>query len=187
MKKYPKIRTENIVIQEMEDEVLVYDTKQNKALCLNETSLLVWEMCDGKTSSAEIAMQATAKLGETVSEEFVWLALDQLRKEELLETNDEISSEFIGLSRREVIRKVGLTSMVVLPIVSSIVAPASADAQSCVPAGGQAGFISCVAPGPACDCSPRSSNCCPGASAFPNTCVPAGAGVQTCSCICQIP
>lgn len=67
MNKYPKIRTENIVVQKMEDELLVYDTKQDKALCLNETLVLVWEMCDGKTSSTEIARQASANVGETVS------------------------------------------------------------------------------------------------------------------------
>ena len=191
MNNYPLIRIKDIVIQETGDEVLVYDTEENRAFCLNETSALVWQMCDGKTSISKMSADLSKKIGRTITEDFIWLAIDQLKKENLLVDADELQTNFKGLSRREVIRKVGLTSMVALPIVSSLVAPTATNAQSCVGAGGFAGFISCAttppSPFPPCDCSPRSSNCCPGANAVPSTCNPAGPGVQTCSCVCQIP
>ena len=44
----PVARQEGLVIQEMPDEVLVFDLKTNKAHCLNETAAFVWKACDGK-------------------------------------------------------------------------------------------------------------------------------------------
>jgi hypothetical protein len=60
----------------------------------------------------------------------VWLALDQLKKEKLIANGAEVVSKFDGMSRREVIRKVGLGTMIALPVVASLVAPTAANAQS---------------------------------------------------------
>ena len=51
----PKTRNENIVVQEFENEVLIYDLTINKAFCLNQTSKMIWQMCNGKNSVADIA------------------------------------------------------------------------------------------------------------------------------------
>ncbi len=135
---YPMSRKENIVEQELPNEVLIYDLKENKALCLNETSALVWQLCDGKKSTAEISRIMSEKLKSPVTEDFVWLALERLKKENLLANGESIESNFAGHSRREVIKKIGLASMIALPLVSSIVAPTSANAQSgaCIAPGG---------------------------------------------------
>ena len=50
----PVARKENLVIQEMPEEVLVYDMDTNKAHCLNRTAAFVWKSCDGKNSVAPI-------------------------------------------------------------------------------------------------------------------------------------
>ena len=52
---YPLSRQDNIVIQELRDEVLIYDLAKNKALCLNQTSAKVWQECDGTKSVSEIS------------------------------------------------------------------------------------------------------------------------------------
>lgn len=134
-KNYPISRRENIVMQELENEVLLYDLTANKAFCLNVTSALVWQLCDGNHSVVEISRILSQKLNGTVSEDFVWLALEQLKREKLLTKNENLELNFNGLSRREVIRKVGLASMVALPIISSVIAPTATNAQSqgCVP------------------------------------------------------
>ena len=134
MKTNPKGRNENIVVQKMNDEVLLYDLSANKAISLNVTAALVWEMCDGKRRIFEIAQEISKKLKKSVTDEFVWYAIDQLKKENLLVNSDIIETEFEGLSRREVIRKIGITSMAAFPIVSSIIAPQAASAQSGCPA-----------------------------------------------------
>ncbi len=123
-------RKEGLVIQEMPDEVLVFDLETNKAHCLNQTAAFVWKTCDGKNSVAEITKLLGNQSGTNVPEDLVWLALDQLKKENLIENKDEVVVDYNGLSRREVIRRVGLASVVALPLVSSLVAPRAASAQS---------------------------------------------------------
>jgi hypothetical protein len=70
-----------------------------------------------------------------VPEEFVWLALEQLGRDGLLEERVARPEALAGLSRRELIRRVGLAAAVTLPAVASIVAPTPADAASCLPQG----------------------------------------------------
>jgi len=123
-------RKEGLVIQEMPDEVLVFDLETNKAHCLNETAAFVWKACDGKNSVADITKLFGSKSGTSVPEDLIWLALDQLKTKNLIENKDEILVDYNGMSRREVIRKVGLASVVALPLISSLVAPPAASAQS---------------------------------------------------------
>jgi hypothetical protein len=130
MSTKPVSRQGNIVVQELENEVLIYDLISNKAFCLNETSAAIWQMCDGTKTVSEISRAVGNKFKMPVSEDFVWLALDQFRKDKLID--NEFKSVFEGMTRREVVRKVGFASMVALPVVASIVAPASVNAQSCI-------------------------------------------------------
>lgn len=129
----PESRTQDIVVQKLEDEVLVYDLLKNKAFCLNETSAIIWQLCDGKKNTKEIADEASKKLNSKVSDEMVGLALEQLNKDELLENNQYSFNYLNGLSRREAIRKIGFTSLVALPIISSLVAPNALHAASGCP------------------------------------------------------
>jgi hypothetical protein len=55
LKDYPHSRTKELVVQELKGELLIYDLSTNKAFCLNETSALVWQLCDGKSSISEIS------------------------------------------------------------------------------------------------------------------------------------
>jgi hypothetical protein len=109
MKGNPTSRQSDIVVQELKGEILIYDLKINKAFCLNETSALVYELCDGNNSISDISKQLTKKLKQPVSEDLIWLAIDQLKQDNLLENSPEIETKFEGLSRREVIRKVLLS------------------------------------------------------------------------------
>jgi hypothetical protein len=151
----PLAKKENIVIQELDNEVLIYDLNINKAFCLNETSAIIWQLCDGTKTVSEISQAVGNKFNSTVSEDFVWLALEQFRKDKLM-TNDfegVFEEVFKGQTRREVIRKVALASMVALPVVSSIIAPTAINAQS--------GTCICTTPG---DCltqttCPSTVNC----------------------------
>ncbi len=132
----PKARKENLVVQELDGEVLIYDLNTNKAFCLNEASALVWQACDGNKDVSEIRKSLGKQLNSTVNDDFVWLALDQLKKENLIENKDEIVADFNGMSRREVIRKVGFASVVALPLISSMIAPTAISAQSVRPSPG---------------------------------------------------
>ena len=125
----PTARKDGIVVQKIGEETLVYDLNENKALCLNETSALVWELCDGRRTTLEIGDEVGKKLKSEVSEDLVCLALDQLSEDLLIDDAD--SDYFGGLSRREAIRKVGFASVVSLPLISSLAAPKAVNSQSC--------------------------------------------------------
>jgi len=120
----PIARITGLVVQEMPDEVLVYDMDTNKAHCLNETSAFVWKSCDGKNSVKDIVREFETNTGGRVSEDFVWLAIDQLHENGLLQAG--IESRFAGQSRRDVLKKIGLASVVALPVIASLVTPQSA-------------------------------------------------------------
>lgn len=126
----PLGRKEGIVVQELNGEVLIYDLNVNKAYCLNETSAMVWQLCDGDKTVPQIAASLAGNLKKPVDENLVWLALDQLSKENLLIGGQQTENHFAGLSRRQVIKKVGLASLVALPVVTSLVAPVAASAAS---------------------------------------------------------
>ena len=130
MGNLPLRRTSDLVVQSLGNDTLIYDLNTNKAICLNETAAHVWNLCDGNTSIQEIAEILTSEFGDSASEDLVWLALDQLDESHMLEKGFENNSILSGLNRREVIRKVGLGSMIAIPIVSSITAPHAMFAQS---------------------------------------------------------
>ena len=189
----PISRIENLVIQELGSELLIYDLELNKAYSLNETSTLVWQMCDGQCSIADINRQLNSRLKTPFSEAIVWLALDQLRKNDLLINGEKIDSQFNGLSRREVIKSVGFASMVALPLISSLVAPKAVSAQSVCTAPGMGGagamFGTCLDVSEAVcltNCNGPFSGvsliCCSGAATAEN-CTPSGANVF-CNCFC---
>ena len=57
---FARKREGHLVIDELPDEVLVYDLDRHKAHCLNQTAALVWQHCDGKMA---IARWESAQLG----------------------------------------------------------------------------------------------------------------------------
>lgn len=130
MTNFPQTRGNDLAVQTIDQQVLVYDFRTNKAYCLNQTSSMIWNLCNGKNSITEIAGQLSRNLKEPVTEDVVRLALDDFKKENLLQENERFATDFNGLSRRQVIRKIGLASMIALPVIYSIVAPSAANAQS---------------------------------------------------------
>ena len=132
--EYPAARRDELVIQEPENEVLIYDLRSNKASCLNSTAAMVWNQCDGTKSVDDISRAVSAEAKTEVSADMVELAVLQLSKNHLLKKKYNVGSE--GLSRRELIRKIGLSSAVALPLVLSMVAPTAAHANSSCITGG---------------------------------------------------
>lgn len=178
----PKARKSDIVIQEFGNETLVYDLSSNKAFNLNETSTIIWQLSDGSKTISEIADAVSKNFNSLVSVEFVWLALEQLRKEDLIENEVEIANLFEGVSRRAMIRQVGLSSMIAFPIITSLIAPLAVNAQSgfcggscqcpnatvnfCSPAAG-GGTTNCNLLNPTATCRCRSPFGAPGSGTSP--------------------
>lgn len=119
----PEARQDGLVIQDMPEEVLVYDLNTNKAHCLNQTAAFVWKSCDGKNTVTDITSLFSHQTDNDINEDLVWLAIDQLNEKNLLKT--QMASKFQGESRRSVIKKIGLAAVIALPVVASLAAPTS--------------------------------------------------------------
>jgi coenzyme PQQ synthesis protein D (PqqD)/ion channel inhibitory toxin len=143
----PDARKEGLVIRELADEILVYDLQRHRAHCLNHTAAWIWKRCDGRTTAAELARLLQAETKAPVDESIIWLGLDQLERDHLLSGRIPRHPATPRLSRRELVRQLGLAAAITLPLVTSIVAPTASQAASCVPAGGKCTNTSqCCAP-----------------------------------------
>ena len=188
----PRSRKENIVVQEVDGEVLIYDLEKSKAFCLNQTSSLVWQACDGKRTVAQINDLLGKQLQTQTNEDIVWLALDQLSKEKLIDPPVGLEGKFGGMSRRQVIKKIGLGSMIALPVVASLVAPMPVHAQSLAPltlagnmcAGDGGGGPDFAARVTACNMAYGGSQCPGAATATVGGCMDNGDGSSTFACMC---
>lgn len=126
----PMARKEGLLVEMLPDEVLVYDLDRKKAHCLNQTAALIWQHCDGRTSVGEIARVLSDRLNAPVDEEVVWYGLKHLGKTRLLEEEVARPGETPNVSRRELIRRIGLA--VTVPLVISVLAPQASASNSCV-------------------------------------------------------
>jgi hypothetical protein len=132
----PIARRQGLVIQELPGEVLVYDLERDRAHCLNESAAFVWQRCDGRNSIAQIARSLGNRLNCEVDEKIVWLALDQLGRNHLLERHLLVPQAMKGMNRRAMVRALGIGAAVAIPGVTSIVAPTPAQAATgCIPSG----------------------------------------------------
>ena len=131
----PLARKEGLIVEQMPDEVLVYDLDRHKAHCLNRTAAFVWQHCDGKSDASKIARRMEKEFNAKVNEDLVYLALDQLGKDHLLEKRVALPVEISGMSRRQVMRRIGLATAVALPVVISIMSPTAANAVTCIATG----------------------------------------------------
>ena len=122
----PKARHQNLLVQDVDNEVVVYDTARKRAHHLNPSAASVWRLLDGSRSIDAIA----AELG--VAESVVGLAIDDLANAGLLDTGEPLS-----VSRRSALRRAAAAAALgfLLPAVTSIAAPLAAHALS----GGEGG------------------------------------------------
>jgi uncharacterized membrane protein len=153
MKVSPVARTESLIIKEVDGETLVYDFKTNKAHCLNDTAARVWKNCDGSNSVSKISEILSAESNTSVQDEVVWLALDQLEKFKLLEEAPAKPGFLAGMTRREMVARLGIAA-VALPAIVAIVAPTAKAQGSVVFAPCCSGQADCAPfPGTTCNTS----------------------------------
>ena len=159
--RMPIARQEQLIVEEILDETIIYDLRRNRAHSLNRTAALVWRHCDGRTGVRTLARLLAKELEVPPSEAMVWMALNRLAKARLLASSPTLPGPSATYSRRAVMHTLGAVGRValILPVVHSILTPLAVQAQSCItaPACRQ------LTP-PACNgqpvCSPPSGKCC---------------------------
>jgi|SRR5579884_2628352 len=128
----PLSRTDGLLTEEIDDEILVYDESRQIACRLNRTAALIWQHADGQRSIADL-VDVLREEFEMADEDLVLVTLDRLNESGLIESGfSERSADEARLSRRRFIRRVGVvgTAALALPVVESLVAPSVAAAQS---------------------------------------------------------
>jgi len=123
----PRARTSQLVTRDLGDELLVYDLERHKAYCLNQVAMQVFRHCDGETTIPDMALRIGNALGMPVDEQAVRLGLVRLEKAHLL---DSAVAQILYTSRREMLRTLGRAAVVVVPLVTAITVPTSAQAQA---------------------------------------------------------
>jgi Coenzyme PQQ synthesis protein D (PqqD) len=129
----PLARTEGLLAEEVDGELLVYDGEREVACRLNGTAALVWRSSDGERTVADLVAVLSEELGEVADEDMVMVALDTLAEHGLIEAGHEAREVNASrLSRRRFLRRVGVVgaAAISLPVVHSIVVPTPAAAAS---------------------------------------------------------
>lgn len=123
------LRISTAHVEHLGSEVCVYDWKRNEVHALNPIAASVWQECDGHTTPAEIAGRLSGELKTDDAEALVWFALELLKDAHLLEGPVTLPSHQVSVSRRDLIKRLGQAA-VLIPAISSIVAPTPLAAQS---------------------------------------------------------
>lgn len=157
--RLPLARSEGLVVEELGEELLVYDLGVKHAHCLSPAAARVWRLCDGRTSASEIERQLSLS-GSDITQ-----ALDELDRCALL-VSPLVPGD--GLSRRELGLKLTKVAagVATLPLILSMAAPAAAQTQSqidtCLAIDVSNGCGACnaggTAGGPCCCCNPGGGN-----------------------------
>jgi len=116
----PLARSEDLIIEEIGDEVIVYDSNADTAHCLSPDAASVWRRCDGRTPIDGLA----AQIG--LSAERVETALDELERCALLEEPRAAT----GHTRRDLSLKLAkvTAAAAAAPLIISVAAPTPAQA-----------------------------------------------------------
>jgi streptogramin lyase len=116
----PLARSEGLITEELDGELLVYDSESNLAHALDADAAALWRGCDGRTDTRTLAACCHT------SHESVRVTLARLQELGLLEVERE------GDTRREALRKITIAGagLATIPTISSIVVPTAAQAAS---------------------------------------------------------
>ncbi len=125
--RMPLARDEGLVLEELADELLVYDLDVDYAHCLGVQATRVWRRCDGATPASEVARELGFDNGDVAR------ALEELARCELLAPSaGNGNGAGSGYTRRDFgvrVTKVGAVAASV-PLIVSIMAPTAAHAQT---------------------------------------------------------
>ena len=124
----PKARRNGLLVEEVGEELTIYDRERDHTCHLNRVAATVWRCCDGNTSVSQIAEHLRRTLGADANDDLVLLALERLHAAYLLDEIPEVLSADRSISRRSVLVAVALAAL--LPVVAIISASQMTDSPS---------------------------------------------------------
>jgi Coenzyme PQQ synthesis protein D (PqqD) len=129
-----RIIGDHFIVEQLMNEVMIYDQKRNKAFCLNQKAAFVWQHCDGRTTIDDLTPLLQEVSSEPIDVAVIQFALETLAADGLLEPSTFESRVPAGMTRRSLMQKFGLSAAMSLPVVTALlVATPRAHASSLVP------------------------------------------------------
>lgn len=113
-------RTDELVVRELGDELLVYDEREDVAHCLSSTAASVWQACEGGASFEDLVARVDLDGEAEGGEGRIAAALEELSAKQLLQGPSLVS----GITRRHALRRmagVGAAAVATPLIVSATV------------------------------------------------------------------
>jgi hypothetical protein len=119
------MRAEGLLVEQVNDEIVVFDTVSREAHCLSPLAAVVFEHSNGRISHEGLAALASERLGEPVDVTTVENTLAQLDERKLLDADP-------GMTRRRMIGRSAVVGGAVFaaPLITSVVPPAAAAGSS---------------------------------------------------------
>jgi hypothetical protein len=133
---FPKARNNDLLVEELGGELLIFDVSSNRAHCLNGTAAAIWRDCDGTRSFAAMAQRIFPGLDPADGERLVSVGVDRLRRRRLVESSEREAPA--DPSKRYMVKKLALLAAAAgfaAPLVSTVLAPTSAQSASLLPIG----------------------------------------------------
>jgi Coenzyme PQQ synthesis protein D (PqqD) len=118
--KPKSLSRDQLVVEDLGAELMIYDQKRNRAFCLNQKAAFIWQRCDGKTTVGELAAKLAHSSGEAIDEKVVHFALQSLFQDGLLEPSSFEPVVPLGMTRRQVMQKIGVRAAIALPLVTTL-------------------------------------------------------------------
>jgi len=116
----------------LDEQLVVYDPRDDRVHLLDATTASVLELLEESVSDASrLPSDVARRLGTSATPELVDLAIDELRRADLLDPVQHSPIPLTEISRREILRKVAAAGMAALLIPAIVtLTPDSAYAQS---------------------------------------------------------
>jgi hypothetical protein len=135
---HPSARSDDLLIEQLGDETIVYDLKSKDVHCLSPLAAGVFRLCDGNHTRAQMTEVINTGSTEPVSEDAVYEAVAQLQERHLLDVPPMIiKNNGDGISRRDFGKRsaVAGAAFLAVPLISSIAAPTAMAGASQLPSG----------------------------------------------------
>jgi hypothetical protein len=126
---HPAARRREVIVQELDQETMVYDIERQECHLLNPLAAIVFRHADGETPLGGLAVRAAERLGADVGPTQIEVALDELARVHLLDSPETESAARPSLTRRAAAKRLA-TLVLATPLVTSLIAPTPAMAAS---------------------------------------------------------
>ena len=120
----------SVIMRQLKDELVLYDSDTNRAFCLNRVASEVWSLCDGKTTVEQIIEHFQRIDEPQIGRRVIYLSLRKLQRSGLLKSGSPAIEELSFRSRRELIKKLSIAAAMAFPAVTSIIVPTPSEAAS---------------------------------------------------------